>query len=552
MIISDIIFGKNEIKIYETDNQISVNGVFLEGDFWYPRFAAEGADRIYISDSYHNVVKIYDSELKYAGEFGKEFLAEPSGMLYHDKKLYVCDTDNGIIRIFNRDGICISNFGPKFKKPSEIEYKNGIFYVNDINGHCITGIDSNGKVQLKIEKNLKYPSGIALSDNYIYIASEFSKEVRRYSYSGLYTGNIAEGSYYSKIKIKDEKAYLIDEEKNIVEEIELKENVFNEEEYLKNPLDKQEAAYFLFNKDKSKGVKYFSDLELWDKKRVLENEEIVQMLDGKKYYEFMAAYSSNKKKYSEILEDDKYYIELEKEINKATSDGLEKPKALCIKDDNIWTSLFNKKIITKLSSFGEIISFFTSEIQTEKLVYDNGKIYLIDYFYKKIYILDEESGEMKLFPTDIIKNPVDICKKGNNLLILDSETKKIVEINNNGNVINKIDVGGVEPVGFVNKKKYYVLDKRTGNVYIYSEDGTEEKVLLNNYNLKYPEGIAVDDNGYIYITDEGNNRVVKLDESGSFIYELGGFSMPKDIVYDNNKLYISNYAADNIKIYKVR
>ena len=46
--------------------------------------------------------------------------------------------------------------------------------------------------------------------------------------------------------------------------------------------------------------------------------------------------------------------------------------------------------------------------------------------------------------------------------------------------------------------------------------------------FKDPQGIAVDPGGFIYIADTGNHRIQKLDQSGWFISEIGGFGWEKE------------------------
>ncbi|MCK4803922.1 MAG: VWA domain-containing protein [Spirochaetes bacterium] len=62
------------------------------------------------------------------------------------------------------------------------------------------------------------------------------------------------------------------------------------------------------------------------------------------------------------------------------------------------------------------------------------------------------------------------------------------------------------------------------------------------------EGVAVDSNGYVYVTDTGNNRIQKFDSSGNFITKWGfqgqrkgGFRSPSAIAVDS-KGYV--YVAD--------
>jgi DNA-binding beta-propeller fold protein YncE len=46
---------------------------------------------------------------------------------------------------------------------------------------------------------------------------------------------------------------------------------------------------------------------------------------------------------------------------------------------------------------------------------------------------------------------------------------------------------------------------------------------LGSSRLNHPQSIALDFQGNIYITDAGNDRMVKCDSSGNFIKEVGGF-----------------------------
>lgn len=46
---------------------------------------------------------------------------------------------------------------------------------------------------------------------------------------------------------------------------------------------------------------------------------------------------------------------------------------------------------------------------------------------------------------------------------------------------------------------------------------------LGSQPLNRPQGLALDDQGNIYIADTGNNRVVKCDADGTFLKEAGGF-----------------------------
>lgn len=551
MVLSDIVFGEKEVRIYETDNRVSVNGVTINDKFHYPRGGAVYNNKIYISDSYNHVIKIFNEELVKIGEYGKGILAEPSGIEIIKDNIYVCDTDNGKIQIFSLTGEYIGLFAEKLKKPIIIKEKNGKVYVNDINGNSVLIYDLNGILLKCIKAKLKYPAGVALSEKYLYVASQFSKEILRYTLDGIYIDQYSEGKYFSKIQTIKDKIFYFDEENGTTGELELKEEEFSLERYIGQQGYIKEKGYYVYSIDKKAGLKLFHNIELWDKEMEEENAIIADELGGIQGYKFMAEYSKNKKYYSELLNEQEYYIEPEKEITSLGEDKLEKPKGIAIDGEYKWISLFNKKIVAKIDNNNVMEAFFTSDIQTEKIVAQNGRVWLIDYFYKRVFELNQDNGEMEIF-IENLESPVDIKAKENKIVILDSVLKKLLSYNFKGKIIESFGIEGEEPVAFDINQKYYLLDKKSGRIYIYSIDGKMEKTIENNFGLRYPEGIAVDDDGYIYITDEGNNRFIKIDSDGKFIYEMRGLTMPKDIIYTNGKVYISNYGADNIKIYKVR
>ncbi|WP_444897552.1 peptidyl-alpha-hydroxyglycine alpha-amidating lyase family protein [Microbulbifer sp. SSSA005] len=81
-----------------------------------------------------------------------------------------------------------------------------------------------------------------------------------------------------------------------------------------------------------------------------------------------------------------------------------------------------------------------------------------------------------------------------------------------------------------------------------------------DYNLvlfDQPQDVAVDRNGFIYVVDKGNSRIVKLDKNGLLVTTWGGqgeapgeFNFPHSIVIDSEgQLYIADRENRRVQIF---
>ncbi len=62
-----------------------------------------------------------------------------------------------------------------------------------------------------------------------------------------------------------------------------------------------------------------------------------------------------------------------------------------------------------------------------------------------------------------------------------------------------------------------------------------------------PVGIA-GGNGYLWISDSKNNRILKTDLSGNILETFDGFARPMHLSWFDGKLYVPEYLTDSIKI----
>jgi hypothetical protein len=76
-----------------------------------------------------------------------------------------------------------------------------------------------------------------------------------------------------------------------------------------------------------------------------------------------------------------------------------------------------------------------------------------------------------------------------------------------------------------------------------------------NGSFKQPAGIAIDEDGFIYVADKGNNRIQVFTSYGEFITSFGEYGQakltaPEYINIDRYDIYISEAGKDNCKIFQ--
>jgi sugar lactone lactonase YvrE len=84
--------------------------------------------------------------------------------------------------------------------------------------------------------------------------------------------------------------------------------------------------------------------------------------------------------------------------------------------------------------------------------------------------------------------------------------------------------------------------KSSGN----SQGKGQNKKQYSYFNK--PTGISVDKEGNIYIADRNNDRIVKLDSEGKFVFELKGFNKPHSLVLDDiGNIYVADRNNNRIQ-----
>jgi DNA-binding beta-propeller fold protein YncE len=137
-------------------------------------------------------------------------------------------------------------------------------------------------------------------------------------------------------------------------------------------------------------------------------------------------------------------------------------------------------------------------------------------------------------------------------------------------VENQITEGLVDPVGLAldtTNRFLYVVDTQQDQVIVYDADtlkllrrigtGGKNHFLTTPGDFGAPQGVAVDKEGNVYVTDTLNNRVEIFDADGNFISLFGKhgdgpgyFARPKGIAVDGDgHIWVADEMEDRLQVF---
>lgn len=197
-----------------------------------------------------------------------------------------------------------------------------------------------------------------------------------------------------------------------------------------------------------------------------------------------------------------------------------------------------------------------------------GWIYVVDSGNSKVRVLDT-NGKFLFEFGRFGQKPGEFDYP--NCLAIDAEDRVYVGDFNNSRIqvfspqgvlikiLNQWKTTPLIPLGltFDSSGKLYVANCN-GKILIISNQGQLIKEFgqvgaLDGY-LSYPNGIAVDQDGYIYVTDSGNARLQIFDQEGRFIKKLEPpkyiFSLPTGITIDSqSRIYVVDTLMHAVSVF---
>jgi len=154
---------------------------------------------------------------------------------------------------------------------------------------------------------------------------------------------------------------------------------------------------------------------------------------------------------------------------------------------------------------------------------ERGRLYVSDVVRKEVLVYTAEGDFLKAMGKDILSKPVGVAVDNEFLYVLD-----------------------------FNDRLIRVLDRESGALVREIGQGAEK-----GDNLVQPTGIALDTKGFIYVTNAGTGKVLKLDKDGHVLFSFGKigdffgeFTRPKQIAVDKNgQIFVVDGGNQNVQIF---
>ncbi len=201
-----------------------------------------------------------------------------------------------------------------------------------------------------------------------------------------------------------------------------------------------------------------------------------------------------------------------------------------------------------------------------------------------VYVADQRVGAIFIFnlethDTQLIRNGAEAhfgwinglaIDDDDRLFVSDGKMHRVLILNPKHEVENQITDGLVDPVGIAidtSNRFLYVVDTQQDQVIVYDADtlkllrrigtGGKTHYLTTPGDFGAPQGVALDADGNVFVTDTLNNRVEIFDADGTFISQFGKagdgpgyFSRPKGIAVDaDGHIWVADAVQDRLQVF---
>ncbi|MBI3399250.1 MAG: 6-bladed beta-propeller, partial [Deltaproteobacteria bacterium] len=457
---------------------------------------------------------------------------EPAGIaVAPDGKIYIVDSENNRVQVFNNDGQFIKIFGTKGRGDGQFRMPFGI--AIDADSRLFVTDSKNGRIQVfdkdssflysfgregSQDGELSYPLAIALDNQErVFVADSGNSRIAVFTTDGIFLDNIG---------------------------------------------TKGSGADQLYEPT---GVSVSIDGKVWITDT---GNNRVQLFDTNgKYLTSIGSKGSERNNFS-----------------KPTGIAVEPSgKVIVVDSGNSRLHVLNSKGVF-LGLFGSRGNGRAQFREPQSVFLTGSLCYIADTGNHRIQVFnlgkEEDPSQFQPFVQTPLEDRVSFHKtipisasdiavdsKGN-LYSLDKEAAKVIILDMNGNIINSFGAKGIkqgmfsEPSGIALDENNNIYISDTGNNRIQAIDNSGKYLFefggsgSSDGKLNNPQGIIYT-KGRLWISDTGNNRIQTFSKDGIYLGQFGKsgseegmFSRPTDIaVNSRGELYVTDFGNDRIQVF---
>ncbi|MDI6891800.1 MAG: 6-bladed beta-propeller [Actinomycetota bacterium] len=254
-----------------------------------------------------------------------------------------------------------------------------------------------------------------------------------------------------------------------------------------------------------------------------------------------------------------------KELKTPLGVALSDNKLFVTDSGNSQVQVFTKKG-GYLFSFKVVISGDKKSYPMRIAVGDDGNIYVSEITEQKIMVFDPSGTYLHDFPKEdkVLVKPVALAFAGGKLYVTDVGDQSIKIFSSRGRLLRKFgrDGDGEGEFAFPNgiavseDGTIFVADSNNSRVQVFDGNGRFLRVFKGRFSL--PRGIATDGEGRIHVVDTFAQMVRVFNKGGKLLFsygqdvvEEGKLSFPNGIAIDDStrQIYIANRAKDCVSVW---
>lgn len=263
----------------------------------------------------------------------------------------------------------------------------------------------------------------------------------------------------------------------------------------------------------------------------------------------------------------------------------DKPMGVTVANDRIYISDTNKKRVQIFDYEGNSVKTFGTwganpgQFQFPYGIAGDskGNIYVADLYNGSVSKFDKEGKFLGLFAEKnstekVFEAPAGVTIKNDLVYVTDVRQHTLKIFNLQGNLVKQIGSKGVQPgqlnapngVAVDNNGTMYVTDTGNQRIQVFDKNGKSIKLINGSQDGKgqsvfvNPRGIGLDDKGNIYVVSNLTHRMYIFDKDGKQLFTVGGygegekqFSLPNGLFVDERgRVYVTDTTNQRVAVFQ--